>query len=103
MQELHSPVTNTEHLSIVARPARKRRRWSAAEKQAILGQIGQNGMTTSSVSRKYGISLRLLFAWKRLAHQCLPDKPAQDMKRTWELYQLQPPTHGFEPSVEARS
>ncbi len=102
MQELHTITTNTQH-SAIARPARKRRRWSTAEKQAILIQIGQNGMTTSSVARKYGISLRLLFAWKKQAHKSLPDKPAQDMNRAWELFQLKRRIQDLEQSVEPTS
>ena len=44
------------------RAGMKRRRWTKAEKIAIVQET--NNSTVSAVSRKYGISLRLLFNWR---------------------------------------
>lgn len=49
-------------------PQRKRRRWTLQQKLSIMAEIGRNGMSASAVGRKYGIPVRLLFAWKRSMH-----------------------------------
>ena len=43
----------------------RRRRWSPAEKKAIVEETYAPGATVSYVARKYGIAPSQLFAWKR--------------------------------------
>jgi len=47
--------------------AEARRRWSAAEKQAIVAEAAQPGVNISAVARRHGIKPSLLFRWRRLA------------------------------------
>jgi transposase len=54
-----------------SRPVQRRRRWTTEEKKAIIDEIERQGMSTSAVARKYGISLRLLFSWRRQMRQQL--------------------------------
>jgi transposase len=44
-----------------------RRRWSEAEKQAIVAEALQPGVNVSAVARRYGIKPSLLFRWRKLA------------------------------------
>ena len=44
-----------------------RRRWSEAEKQAIVAEAERPGVTISAVARRHGIKPSLLFRWRRLA------------------------------------
>src|SRR3978361_1805238 len=43
----------------------RRRRWTAEEKQAILKEAEQPGMSISSVGRKYSVSASQMFAWRK--------------------------------------
>lgn len=47
----------------------RRRRFSSAEKQAILLEADAPGSSVSSVGRRYGLSVSLLFRWKRQLDQ----------------------------------
>jgi transposase len=44
-----------------------RRRWSEAEKQAVVAEAEQPGVNISAVARRHGIKPSLLFRWRRLA------------------------------------
>lgn len=44
----------------------KRRRWSAFEKQQIVEETYQTGVTVSYIARKHGISPSQLFYWRRI-------------------------------------
>src|SRR5688572_29053647 len=44
-----------------------RRRWSAAEKQAVVAEAERPGVNISAVARRHGIKPSLLFRWHRLA------------------------------------
>jgi transposase len=44
-----------------------RRRWSEAEKQAIIGEALQPGVNVSAIARRHGIKPSLLFRWRKLA------------------------------------
>lgn len=44
----------------------KRRRWSAAEKAALVRETYEPGMNVSLVARKHGISASQLFNWRKL-------------------------------------
>lgn len=48
---------------------KKRRRWSAAEKQAIVMETYQPGMSVSLVSRKYGIAPSGLYHWRKCSQE----------------------------------
>lgn len=47
----------------------RRRRFSTAEKRKILGEAHSSEETISSVGRRYGLSVSLLFRWKRQLDQ----------------------------------
>lgn len=47
--------------------AETRRKWSDAEKQAIVAEAAQPGANISAVARRHGIKPSLLFRWRRLA------------------------------------
>jgi transposase len=47
----------------------RRRRWSAAEKQAIIQETYLPGMSVSAVSRKYDINPSQVFNWRRLMEE----------------------------------
>jgi transposase len=44
-----------------------RRRWSEAEKQAVVAEAERPGVNISAVARRHGIKPSLLFRWRRLA------------------------------------
>ena len=44
-----------------------RRRWSDAEKQAVVAEAERPGVNISAVARRHGIKPSLLFRWRRLA------------------------------------
>ncbi len=45
----------------------RRRRWSLSEKQRMVEESLQPGMSASEVSRRHGVSPSLLFRWRKLA------------------------------------
>jgi len=47
----------------------KRRRWSAAEKAALVRETYEPGMNVSLVARKHGISASQLFNWRKLERE----------------------------------
>lgn len=47
--------------------AETRRRWSEAEKQAVVAEAARPGMSISAVARRHGIKPSLLFRWRRIA------------------------------------
>jgi transposase len=47
--------------------AETRRRWSEAEKQAVVAEAERPGVNISAVARRHGIKPSLLFRWRRLA------------------------------------
>ena len=47
----------------------RRRRWTAQEKQGIVEEAEQPGMSISFVARKYGIHPNQLFSWRKLAQE----------------------------------
>jgi transposase len=49
--------------------AETRRRWSEAEKLAIIGEALQPGVNVSAVARRHGIKPSLLFRWRKLAQK----------------------------------
>lgn len=47
----------------------RRRRWSAAEKVAMVAETNEPGATVSAVARRNGIAPNQLFYWRKLASQ----------------------------------
>jgi transposase len=59
-------MTNSKREQIeVLTSVERRRRWSPAEKRAIVQETYEAGHTVSSVARKHGIAPSQLFYWKR--------------------------------------
>jgi transposase len=50
-----------------------RRSFSEAEKQRIVEEASQPGVTLSQIARRYGLSRRLLFRWKEELKPKLPE------------------------------
>jgi transposase len=50
----------------VVTSVQRRRRWTLPEKLRAVEELNVPGMTVSYVIRKYGISPRLLFRWRKL-------------------------------------
>ena len=50
-----------------ASPALTRRRWSAAAKGRIVSETLVAGANVSAIARAHGLSVQLLFAWRRKA------------------------------------
>src|ERR671911_64784 len=62
-------MTNTiPPIDILSGPER-RRRWTAAEKVAIVNETYEPGVTVSLVARRHGIAPNQLFHWRKLAAQ----------------------------------
>ena len=56
--------------------AETRRKWSEAEKRAIVAEAAQPGANISAVARLHGIKPSLLFRWRRLAREAPPSSAA---------------------------
>jgi transposase len=56
--------------------AETRRKWSDAEKQAIVAEAAQPGANISAVARRHGIKPSLLFRWRRLSREAPTAPPA---------------------------
>ena len=57
-----------EHAEVIT-SVRRRRRWSAEGKAAIVQETYAPGMSVSLVARRYGIAPNQLFTWRRLVAQ----------------------------------
>lgn len=59
---------HTETIEVITRDQR-RRRWSLAEKAALVKRTYEPGMSVSLVARQEGVSASLLFQWRKLERQ----------------------------------
>uniref|UniRef100_UPI001404285E transposase n=1 Tax=Pseudomonas aeruginosa TaxID=287 RepID=UPI001404285E len=59
---------HTESVEVVVKDQR-RRRWSLAEKAALVRRTYEPGMSVSLVARQEGVSAGLLFQWRKLERQ----------------------------------
>ena len=59
---------NAETLEIITREQRHRR-WSLAEKSALVRRTYEAGMSVSLVAMQEGVAASLLFQWRRLERQ----------------------------------
>ena len=62
-------MTNTIPLIDILSGPERRRRWTAAEKVAIVNETYEPGVTVSLVARRHGIAPNQLFHWRKLAAQ----------------------------------
>ena len=62
-------MTNTNPPIDILNGPERRRRWTAAEKVAIVNQTYEPGVTVSLVARRHGIAPNQLFHWRKLAAQ----------------------------------
>jgi len=62
-------MTITTHKMQVLSGPERRRRWSMAEKLAIIQETYEPDATVSIVARRHGIQPNQLFAWRKLASQ----------------------------------
>jgi transposase len=61
-------ISNSAKSEILRGPER-RRRWSAAEKVAMVAETHEPGVTVSLVARRHGVAPNQLFTWRKLAAQ----------------------------------
>jgi len=59
---------HTDTVEVIVRDQR-RRRWSLAEKSALVRRTYEPGMSVSLVARQEGVSASLLFQWRKLERQ----------------------------------
>jgi transposase len=60
------PMTGNSDRVEVITSVQRRRRWTAAEKAAIVQETYAPGMSVSLVARQHGIAPNQLFTWRRL-------------------------------------
>jgi len=63
-----STTRHTDTVEVITTDQR-RRRWSVAEKAALVSRTYEPGMTVSLVARQAGVAASLLFQWRRLERQ----------------------------------
>ena len=63
-----STTRNTDTVEVIMRDQR-RRRWSLAEKSALVRRTYEAGMSVSLVARREGVAASLLFQWRKLERQ----------------------------------
>lgn len=63
-----SMTRHTDTVEVITTDQR-RRRWSVAEKAALVSRTYEPGMTVSLVARQAGVAASLLFQWRRLERQ----------------------------------
>ena len=62
-------MTSSGGKSEILRGPERRRRWSAAEKVAMVAETHEPGVTVSLVARRHGVAPNQLFTWRKLAAQ----------------------------------
>ncbi|WP_353036585.1 transposase [Mesorhizobium sp. M1328] len=63
----------------------RRREWLPEEKARIVADSYEAGETVSAVARRYALSRRQLFAWRRAARLPLTEAPAADVDERCQL------------------
>jgi transposase len=59
-------VTSAKENIHVITSVERRRIWSPQEKEAIVRETSEQGVSVSQIARKYGINPSQLFYWRRL-------------------------------------
>ena len=60
---------NKQTVEVVTISQERRRRWSAAEKAALVRETYEPGMSVSLVARKHDVSASQLFNWRKLERE----------------------------------
>lgn len=58
-----------QSIEVVTVSEERRRRWSTAEKAALVRETYEPGMNVSLVARRHGVSASLLFNWRKLERE----------------------------------
>ena len=56
-------------IEVITNVKKRRRRWSAAEKKAMVQEAEQQGLSIFAAAREYGIHPNQIFRWRKLAHE----------------------------------
>ncbi|HBH86232.1 MAG TPA: hypothetical protein DDY17_01340 [Syntrophaceae bacterium] len=56
-------------VEVITSVKKRRRRWSAAEKKAMVQEAEQQGLSISAAARKFGIHPNQIFRWRKLAQE----------------------------------
>jgi transposase len=76
----HSDISSRagrQRIEVITGPER-RRRWSAAEKQAMVAESFEDGAVVSAIARRHGISPQQLFGWRAKARAGMPAETAPE-------------------------
>ena len=60
---------NKQTIEVVTVSEERRRRWSAEEKDALVRETYEPGMSVSLVARKHGVGASQLFNWRKLERE----------------------------------
>jgi transposase len=60
---------NKQTIEVVTVSEERRRRWSTAEKAALVRETYEPGMSVSLVARKHGVGASQLFNWRKLERE----------------------------------
>jgi transposase len=60
---------NKQTIEVVTVSEERRRRWSTAEKAALVRETYEPGMSVSLVARKHGVGASQLFSWRKLERE----------------------------------
>ena len=60
---------NKQTIEVVTVSEERRRRWSTAEKAALVRETYEPGMSVSLVARKHGVGASQLFGWRKLERE----------------------------------
>ena len=77
--------------------AGRRRRWSDAEKAAIIAESYGAGETVCAVARRHGLTPQQLFGWRRLARRSAMELPPMFVPAVVETPELERPTTTISP------
>lgn len=79
--------------------ASTRRKWTRAQKRAIVGEVEAAGGSVSEVARRHGLNASLLFRWRRVfGAKPVPSAPSQSAPAFVPL-SLPPPPEPAKPSL----
>ena len=62
-------IRNKQTIKVVTVSEARRRRWSTAEKAALVRETYEQGMSVSLVAHKHGVGASQLFSWRKLERE----------------------------------